>query len=206
MAQSSTSPRSRRAAGTTEQLLAAAREVFESRGYAATTVGLITQAASTAHGTFYLYFKNKEDVFSRVMEQVGADLFAHARAPWVGDPHEQLVQAIGSYLDVFAAHRGLWRCLMEGMHRSPAIERLWLDLRRPFIDRITRDIERLQSTGLARPVDPVLAAESLGSMVEWTTLCWVEYGEPKGRDTTTEELARTLADLWYHAIAAPPSH
>jgi len=42
------------------------------------------------------------------------------------------------------------------------------------------------------------------SMVEWTTVCWIEYDEPRGHATTADELARTLADLWYHSIAADP--
>ena len=50
--------RRQRAAATADQLLAAARETFEARGYQATTVGAITEAANTAHGTFYRSFKN----------------------------------------------------------------------------------------------------------------------------------------------------
>ena len=50
------SKRQAQAAATQEQLLRAARGVFAARGYKDTTVGAITKAANTAHGTFYLYF------------------------------------------------------------------------------------------------------------------------------------------------------
>src|SRR5437763_3769128 len=105
--------RQQRAAATAEQLQAAAREVFESRGYAATTVGAITKAANTAHGTFYLHFKNKEDALGRVMEQVIDEMTAEARAPWAGDPYDQLLRVNRRYLEVFNSHKGLWRCLIE---------------------------------------------------------------------------------------------
>lgn len=49
--------RQKRAVATSEQLLIAAREVFQTNGFQGTTVGAITDAAATAHGTFYLYFR-----------------------------------------------------------------------------------------------------------------------------------------------------
>jgi AcrR family transcriptional regulator len=48
----SVNKRQLQAAATQEQLLAAARDVFEEKGYQATTVGAITDRAATAHGTF----------------------------------------------------------------------------------------------------------------------------------------------------------
>ena len=61
--------------GHAAQLLEAAREVFAERGYQATSVAAITDAASTAHGTFYLYFRNKEDVFAQLMATAMDELY-----------------------------------------------------------------------------------------------------------------------------------
>ncbi len=194
------SKRQQRAAATAEQLLAAAREVFEQRGYAATTVGAITEAANTAHGTFYLYFRNKEDAFARIMSDVTGEMYREARAPWAGDPAEALEIATRNSLQVFSANRGLWRCLMEGMHRSPAVEQLWLGLRRPFVDRIARNIDRLVAAGRVRPLDTTVAAHALGSMVEWFAFTHVVLNEPSGQTRTLDEVAHTLSDLWYHAL------
>ena len=69
--------RQERAAATQAQLLEAAREVFAERGYQATLVAAITDAASTAHGTFYLYFRNKEDVFAQLMATAMDELYRH---------------------------------------------------------------------------------------------------------------------------------
>ena len=117
-------------------LVGVCREVFESRGYAATTVGAITGAANTAHGTFYLYFKNKEDAFGRVMQAVTDEMMDEARSSWSGDPYDAIYVASFRYLEVFSNHAGLWRCLLEGMHQNKVIEEMWLDLRRPFVERI----------------------------------------------------------------------
>jgi AcrR family transcriptional regulator len=194
------SKRQQRAAATADQLLSAARETFEARGYGATTVGAITDAANTAHGTFYLYFKNKEDAFAKVMAQVADDLYQEARAPWVGDPYEALSVATRSYVESFGANRGLWRCLIEGMHQSAALGEMWLEVRRTFVDRIQRNLDRLMEAGSIREIDTAFAAAGLGSMVEWATFCFVELGEPGGEARSLEALSQTLTDLWFNAV------
>jgi AcrR family transcriptional regulator len=196
--------RQERAAATAEQLLAAAREVFERKGYQATTVGAITDAANCAHGTFYLHFRNKEDAFAKVMADVIDRLYEEARGPWEGDPYPALAQANLGFLHVFSEHAGLMRCIHEGMHQSPAIEKMWLDLRRPFVARIERILNRLVAAGTVRPMDTVLAAHALGSMVEWTAFSQFVLGEPPVTPTSVEDVGATLTDLWWHAVFQVP--
>lgn len=49
-------------------ILTAAMELFKEKGYEKTTVSDIVKAAGIAQGTFYIYYKNKEDVFISVIE------------------------------------------------------------------------------------------------------------------------------------------
>ena len=51
-------------------ILAAARGVFAELGYGATTVRDIIRATPLASGTFYNYFKSKEEVFQAVRDEV----------------------------------------------------------------------------------------------------------------------------------------
>jgi len=201
-----TTRRQQRAAATAEQLLTAAREVFESKGYQAATVGAITEVANTAHGTFYLYFRNKEDVFAKIMADVIEELYQQAGASWDGDPRATLAAAMRRFLDVYRSHRGLWRCVLEGMHRSEAIERLWLDLRRPFVERIARNLARLVAAGEIRPLDTAVAAHALGSMVEWFAFAHFELDEPPPSAVSLDSVVDTLSDLWYHAVYGATPH
>ncbi len=192
--------RQERAAATAEQLLLAAREVFEARGYQATTVGGITDRAATAHGTFYLYFRNKEDAFTTVMTEVIGEMLEEAEAPWNGDLHSAVARAVRRVLEVFRAHRGLWRCLFEGMHQSPAIERMWLDLRRPFFQRIEQTLDRMVAAGFIRPMNTHVAAHAMGAMVEWFAFTNVELDEPPMDEVPLDEAVEVLTDLWLHAL------
>jgi len=198
--------RRQRAAATAEQLLSAARGVFESKGYRAATVGAITEAANTAHGTFYLYFRNKEDAFGKVMAEVIEELYRQAGASWSGDPRATLTAAMRGFLDVYRAHRGLWRCVLEGMHQSERVERLWLDLRRPFVERIARNLARLVEAGEIRPMNTAVAAHALGSMVEWFAFAHFELEEPAPSDVSLDAVVETLADLWHHAVYGVTPH
>jgi AcrR family transcriptional regulator len=192
--------RQQRAQATADQLLVAARTVFEEKGYRATTVGAITEAASTAHGTFYLYFKNKEDAFAKVFATVVAELEKESTAPWSGDARTTLHDAVAGYFQVVQRHKGMWRCLMEGMYQSAPLEQLWLEQRRPFVDRLERALRHLSERGDARELDVRATAVALGSMTEWTAFTVAELGEPA--DVSVEAAVDAIVELWYHGVFA----
>jgi AcrR family transcriptional regulator len=196
--------RQERAAATAEHLLNSARDVFEARGYQSTTVGAITAKAKCAHGTFYLYFRNKEDVFGKVIADIIQRMYARASAPTATEPNAALHQVIREYLQIFSDHAPLMRCIHEGMLVSKSIEEIWLGLRRPFIELIGRTLERLIEGGDLRPINTTLAAAALGSMVEWTSFAHFVLGEPPVTATSVDDLAATLTDLWWHAVYAAP--
>ncbi len=201
MAAAPPSRRQLQAASTHEQLLGAAREVFEARGYAGTTVGAITSVANTAHGTFYLYFRNKEDAFGCVMAAVTAELYEQAGARWApGDPRVAIESSIRGFLDVFVAHRGLWRCLLEGSFANPVIEAMWLEIRERFVARIERNLRVLAEVGGVRPMDPAMTANALGAMVEWAATTQFVLATPSVAGATFDDCVRTLTDLWFHAV------
>jgi AcrR family transcriptional regulator len=65
---------------TMRRLLDAGAEVFAARGYHASRVDDIVKAARTSHGTFYLYFSNKEDLFRALASEVADEMQALAES------------------------------------------------------------------------------------------------------------------------------
>ncbi|HVM54923.1 MAG TPA: TetR/AcrR family transcriptional regulator [Acidimicrobiales bacterium] len=195
--------RQRQAAATQEQLLVAAREIFAERGYQAATVGAITSRANTAHGTFYLYFRNKQDAFVAVMASVTDELYREADlASPATDARQALEGAIRGFLEAFVRHRRLWRTLLEASFTSTDIEPVWLSLRGRFVDRIERDLRLLVDAGVVRRLDAPLVANALGGMVEWAATTQYVLGSPSTADRTVDETAAALADLWFAAVFA----
>jgi AcrR family transcriptional regulator len=197
--------RQRQAAATRLQLLTAACEVFEEKGYQATSVGAITDRAATAHGTFYLYFKNKEDAFCQVMEAVIIGDLANAihATPGVG-ARERLEQIIRSFFAAYGPHTGLWRAVLEGALQSARVQEIWLDLRRTIIHRLAESLEAECAQGSIRPLDPLMSAHALAAMNEWFAFTHFVLGEPPGADDqldpNNDHAVGVLVDLWYHAL------
>jgi AcrR family transcriptional regulator len=188
------------AAATRERMLSAAREVFEEKGYRGATVGAITAAADTAHGTFYLYFKNKDDAFAQVMTAIGIELRDAQRRRRTDGRSGGVEGELRGFLEVFVEHPGLWRALLEGMLSSPAIEQMWLDLRSEFIDRLARRLAREHASGAVRALDVRQAALALGSMAEWYSFTHLVLGADHACDESIDVAVGTLTDLWVHAV------
>jgi AcrR family transcriptional regulator len=106
-----------RAADTRGRLVAAAKELFVSRGFEATTVHDIVTRAGTSRASFYTYFATKEQVLIAVgdasLGEVGAlvAVLQELPVPWDRDAVEAWV---GDYLE-FLDHDGR---LISAWHRA----------------------------------------------------------------------------------------
>ena len=52
------------------QMINSALDLFEKKGYHQTTIADITSASGTSHGTFYLYFRDKDALIQEIVETV----------------------------------------------------------------------------------------------------------------------------------------
>lgn len=196
--------RTARAETTRRQLLDAARTVFAERGYGATTVAAVTEVANTAHGTFYLYFRNKEDAFVQVISDVTEELYRHSFTPveelpeGVDPGHTR--ERIAGFLRVFVTHGRLWRAMLEGALASRAVEEHWRAERKRFHQTIETRLERFRRLGLLRPVDPAVTAHAMASMMEWFAFTSMAFDEVEIDDHVID----TLTELWLRATVASP--
>lgn len=90
-----------RSAATTADILAAARKLFASDGFDATSIDDIAAKAGVAKGAVYHHFDSKEEIFTRVLEDVQAEIAtlpvpAATRA--MTDPLDQIAAETLRYL------------------------------------------------------------------------------------------------------------
>lgn len=194
--------RQQQAVETRERMLRAAAEVFAERGYQAASVGAITTRADTAHGTFYLYFRNKDDAFAQVFEGIADQIRERSRAGLSDDRAAGVRGVVHGLLSVFHEHAGIIRAMVEGMMASPTVEQLWRDVRADFAGRLALHLEHEQAVGAVRPLDPQAAAQALASMAEWYAFTHLVLGDPTSpaSQDDLEDAVGTLADLWFHAV------
>ena len=82
----------RRKARTRGSLLAAARSLFAANGVDATTIAEIAEQADVAIGSFYNYFRTKEDLLAGILEDALTEQLRHlqARQADIEDPAERV--------------------------------------------------------------------------------------------------------------------
>ena len=89
-----------------ERLLEAALHLFTTRGYAATTVREIVEAAGVSKPVLYYYFKNKEGIYLELMDGTHAifqGLISQlTTAP--GSAHQRIIRFATGIFDAFVEH------------------------------------------------------------------------------------------------------
>jgi AcrR family transcriptional regulator len=99
------------------RLLDAAIEVFDTRGYHGARVDDICAVANTSHGTFYLYFSSKEDLFRALVDDVSSEMVHLAEAMPPITPDAAGYAALRSWLGAF----------YDGYRRFHPVIRAWMD-------------------------------------------------------------------------------
>src|SRR3954465_14579590 len=74
-----------KAEATRRRLIAAARKLFGEQGYAGTSVDEVVRAAGVTKGALYHHFRDKDDLFRAVAEQVKLDVTATAAESYFDD-------------------------------------------------------------------------------------------------------------------------
>lgn len=128
------------------KLLDAAMVAFDQRGYYDTRINDVVKIANTSHGTFYLYFANKEDLLRALVAEAGVD------AQQLADALNAPPRAGGSpqWEDV----RGWISTYSELWVRYAPLFRAWTDLATidPNLTDALRQALTFMSDGLVRQV------------------------------------------------------
>lgn len=193
-------PASARGTRTREALVRAARIVFERDGFVGARITDITAQAGIAAGSFYTYFRRKEEVFAAVIEQLGEEMLRPPGPDLADreDPIAVIEAANRAYLAAYRRNAKLMGLMEQVALLDPDFHRLRLQRARAFTRRNARAITYLQERGMADPtLDPQLAADALSVMVSRTA--YMRYVEGVGR-APAEEIVRTLTRLWVGAL------
>jgi len=103
---------------TMRRLLDAAMRVFAERGFQAARVDDIVRAARTSHGTFYLYFANKEDLLRALAIECAHEMEALASGLGEITPDDagaaELRRFLGAFFAIYRRYGPVIRAVMEG--------------------------------------------------------------------------------------------
>jgi AcrR family transcriptional regulator len=136
-----------------EAILNAARDVFAELGYGATTVRDIIRQTGLASGTFYNYFKSKEEVFEALMDDGMRRIRPRLKADRIRSRtfEEFIRNAYRTYFDYLASDHTTFQM----MRRNPNMLRVRMDTPEVLagFEEIREYIEEDIREGSLPPVD-----------------------------------------------------
>lgn len=204
MAKTPRKPRSDKkamAAETRSAILRAAQALFAAKGFFDTTIADIVKAAGVSRGTFYLYFKDREDVFATLLSQAVDEMFLLSASRQTGSRQERIESANRAYLETFRRHRAFMRSALQVATFDPRVAEALSALRGKFIARIRAHLERAVARGECHDIDPAITSFLLVIMVEFTAYSWLSFGwQPDQGEFEVDAIVREASALWARAV------
>ena len=144
-----------------QAIIDAARNVFADLGYGATTVRDIIRATELASGTFYNYFKSKEEVFQALQDETALRVRPRLRAERIRARsfEEFITGTFRSYFDFVKNDQTTFIAVRR--HRE--IPRVRIDTPEVIagFDELRADIETAIENGVLPSADPDLLMASM---------------------------------------------
>lgn len=185
-----------------EQILAAAITLFAQRGYRATDLQAIAEAAGIAKGTVYLYFKSKQQLFLAAVDRAFQRLAEsiEQEVTTASGPLEKIKAVIRAYMRFFDEDRPLAEMMAREQGEFSA------SARQTFFYVFSENAGRLEAIlregiaqGVFRSVDPAQAGETLANLLYGSIYTQVA-GRIRGHAI---DVTDGMIDFVLHGIAAP---
>ncbi len=130
-------PKTRRGERTRQKILDAAQREIGRKGFAEASISTITAEAAVGQGTFYLYFRSKEDVLRELVLRMGRRLRRHLTLAIAGAPNRLEAERRGlrAFLEFVRANTDLYRVVAELQFVDPAVfQRYYQDFAASYRD------------------------------------------------------------------------
>ncbi|NPB08016.1 MAG: TetR/AcrR family transcriptional regulator [Aquificae bacterium] len=181
---------------TREKIVRAAREEFALRGYHGTQISHIVKRAGVARGTFYLYFKSKEELFKELLKSVVEDLRSLIRPlDPTKEPVSQVKENLRRVLEYALENEELTRIIL---YRAcePEFAQPLQDFFTEVTQMVKGSLEKGIRMGLLREHDPGVVARVVVGGVKEVVKGLLE-GEKKDPYGVAERLVEfSMGGLW----------
>lgn len=160
---------------TRNQLLQSAKQVFIEKGYHDTKVVDIIERAGCGHGTFYDYFKGKEDVLLALLEGLVVDMqkMGDSVKPFMdrlsSDDFEGVKIVIQGINEMFSRYGDLNHVYVQAAWESEAVRKIFKKFHGFFSAVMKQKIVEMQQEGKCKGMDPDVAAQIIVNAIGMTS-------------------------------------
>ncbi|MDO8308655.1 MAG: TetR/AcrR family transcriptional regulator [Actinomycetota bacterium] len=183
-------------------IVATAAQLFETEGFATTSMERIARAVGLAKPSLYHYFASKDDILFAIHEEFINLLVERQEQRAVArlSPPQELLEVFGDVFDLMDTHRGHVRVFFEHYRELPITQQEVIKAKR---DAYERSVEAVivagNETGELRGVDPRLVTLALFGMSNWAYQ-WFRSGGP----LTARQVAVQFWDYLMRGIGTEP--
>jgi AcrR family transcriptional regulator len=182
----------RRKRRTRRLLLDTTRKLLLERGYGAVTVQDITDRADLGRGTFYVHFKDKEEIIWAIIQEMVDTLDAQIEAINPGRPLEQRIYGIWqATFAYFQANRNLILVIFDGTGHIGLTNRL----HDYFVELMINDLN-ITPTEMPLPLPIPFTANYLVGAQMRIALWWLEHAPHYSSD----EIATMFYQMTVHSL------
>ncbi|PWK62350.1 TetR/AcrR family transcriptional regulator [Roseicyclus mahoneyensis] len=166
------------------------------------TVAAVCARAGVAHGTFYIYFPNRNLLAGAVLEAFVDHLQIEMRAAARGAP-DPVRATTAAYMRLFAENAGLMRCLVVGLDALPAARLAFQRLNHDWIATVVTAARRRDGANARPEADLTRRAHALGGMVDQylTALHVTQDPQIIALSQDRDAVLDLFTDLWTKGMA-----
>jgi AcrR family transcriptional regulator len=138
-------PATARGEATRRRLLEAAEAEFGGKGFHGASVSSITARAQIGQGTFYLYFRSKEEIFSVLVRELGHALRSNLARDIAGSGDRMQVERRGieGFLRFTLDHPAVYRIVQESQFVDEAAFRDYYErLSKGYVEALEQSAKR----------------------------------------------------------------
>jgi len=164
------------------------------------TIAGICNRANVSHGTFYIYFSNRNALVADVLMRFSAFVQAKMRQAPKGESDRPARSATSAYMRLFEQNLGLMKCLLRHLDDFPEAQTAFQNLNREWLETVVSSTEKhLQQSG--HPIDHdelMRRAYALGGMIDQYLAGFLLDKDPNMEpfSQNREEIIDTLNLLW----------
>lgn len=203
-----TPPKTTRGERTRQRILDAAEKDIGERGFAEASISTITKAADVAQGTFYVYFRSKEDVLRELVLRMGRRLRRSLTVATAGlvDRLEIERRGLHAFFAFVRENPNLYRVVAESQFvDEAAYRRYYFD----FAESYRLALEQGAAAGAISPGDAEVRAWALMGVCDMVGRRYALWDRESPVDAAAEAafafIARGLAPAFPSAAAAGPA-